>query len=172
VTLKTSDLCDALDAVQACTTQFRGFGRVRSFAGPIRTVRCSDDIAEMRQIVNQPGNGCVLVVDGGGSLRRAIFGDNMAALMIKNGWAGVVVNGAVRDTAEIDAMDIGVKALGTVAKRGERSGGGSVDVPVTFGGVTFVPDCWVIADDDGVVVLPAGMTPDAIDVASGILTYS
>ena len=170
--MKTSDLCDALDAAQACTTQFRGLGLRRTFAGPIRTVQCCDDILEMRRIVNEPGDGCVLVVDGGGSLERAIFGDNMAALMIRNGWVGVIVNGAVRDVAEIDAMDFGVKALGTVAKRGERNGGGAVDVSVTFGGVTFVPDCWVIADDDGVIVLPQGMKPDDIDVAAGALIYS
>ena len=172
MTLKTSDLCDALDTVQACTTQFRGFGLRRAFAGPIRTVQCYEDIAEMRGIVNEPGNGCVLVVDGDGSLERALFGDSMAALMIRNGWAGVIVNGAVRDIAEIDAMDIGVKALGTVARRGEQNGGGRVDVLVSFGDVTFVPDSWVVADEDGVVVLPEGSKPDDIDVAAGALTYT
>jgi regulator of ribonuclease activity A len=172
--MKTSDLCDALEAAQACTSQLRGFGRHRAFAGPIRTVRCSDDIVEMRARVNEPGNGCVLVVDGGGSLRRAIFGDTMAALMIRNGWAGVIVYGAVRDVAEIDQMDIGVKALGTVAKRGERRGGGAVDVPVTFGGVTFNPGCYVVADEDGLVVLPEGITPADIDLtsATGTAAYS
>ena len=171
MTLKTSDLCDALDAIQACATQFRSFGRRRAFAGPIRTVRCNDDILEMRQIVKEPGRGCVLVVDGDESLERALFGDNMAALMIRNGWAGVIVNGAVRDIAEIDAMDIGVKALGTVARRGGQDGGGAIDVTVTFGGATFVPEHWVVADDDGVVVLPEGTKPDDIDIAAGTLTY-
>ena len=169
---KTADLCDALDAAQACTAQFRGFGRRRAFAGPIRTVRCFEDIVEMRQLVNEPGNGGVLVVDGGGSLERAIFGDSMAALTMKNGWAGIIVYGAVRDVAEIDAMDIGLKALGTVAKRGERHGGGTIDAPITFGGVTFVTGRYVVADDDGVVVLPEGVTPDAVATGAGVADYS
>jgi len=156
---KTSDLCDARDDVVACSTQFRSFGKRRAFSGAIRTVRCFEDIALMRQRVGERADGCVLVVDAGSSLDRAIFGDNMAALMLRNGWTGVVVFGAVRDVAEIDAMDIGVKALGTVAKRGEKNGGGEADVPVTFGGATFVPGRYVVADDDGVVVLPEGMTP-------------
>jgi regulator of ribonuclease activity A len=164
--MKTADLCDALDAVLACTTQFRGFGRRRAFGGTIRTVRCFEDIVELRQRVDEPGEGCVLVVDGGGSLGRAIFGDAMAALMLRNGWNGAIVYGAVRDVVEIDAMDIGVKALGTVAKRGERRGGGAIDVPVTFGGVTFVPGRHVVADEDGVIVLPEGVAPSDIDTAS------
>ena len=160
--MKTADLCDALAAVEACTSQFASFGRRRVFAGPIRTVRCIDDIAQMRERVAAAGNGCVLVVDGGGSLERAIFGDTMAETAIRNGWAGVVVYGAIRDVAQIDAMDIGVKALGTVAKRGERNGGGAIDVAVTFGGVTFVPGRYVVADEDGVVVLPEGRSPQDI----------
>ena len=164
--MKTADLCDALDAVEACTSQFRGFGRRRAFGGTIRTLRCFEDIVDLRQRVNEPGEGCVLVVDGGGSLRRAIFGDVMAATMSRNGWIGAIVNGAVRDVVEIDAMDIGLKALGTVAKRGERNGGGAIDVPVTFGGVTFVPGRYVVADDDGVIVLPEGVAPSDIDTTA------
>ena len=156
--LKTSDLCDAHDGIEACSTQFRGFGKRRTFAGTIRTVRCFEDIVLMRQRVHERHDGSVLVVDGGGSLDRAVFGDTMAALMLRNGWAGVIVYGAVRDVAEIDAMEIGVKALGTVPRRGGQAGGGEADVPVTFGGVTFVPGRCVVADDDGVIVLPAGMT--------------
>ena len=160
--MKTADLCDAIDAVEACTSQFRSFGRRRSFAGPIRTVRCFEDIAQMRERVHEPGDHAVLVVDGGGSLERAIFGDTMAELTMRNGWAGVIVYGAIRDVAEIDAMDIGVKGLGTVSKRGERRGGGALDVAVTFGGVTFVPGRYVVADDDGVIVLPEGVTPSSV----------
>ena len=119
----------------------------------------------MKEAVGESGQGRVLVVDAGGSLNRAIFGDSMAALMLRNGWTGAVVFGAVRDVAEIDAMDIGVKALGTIAKRGQKDGGGEADVPVTFGGVTFVPGRYLVADDDGVIVLPEGVAPSDIDTA-------
>lgn len=129
----------------------------------------------MRDVVNQPGNGQVLVIDGGGSLSRALFGDVMANVACKNGWAGLVMNAAIRDVAEIDGMDIGVKALGTVAKRGERTGSGEVDIPVTFGGVTFTPGRRLVADADGVIVLPEGLTEADIavdDVVAATAAYA
>jgi regulator of ribonuclease activity A len=168
MTLKTSDLCDACDAALACALPWRGWGQRRAFAGTIRTIRCHEDIALMRDAVAQPGHGQVLVIDGGGSLARALFGDVMAALAVRNGWAGLVINGAIRDGAEIDAMDLGVKALGTVSKRGERTGAGEVDVPVTFGGITFTPGRRLVADDDGVIVLPAGVAESDIRVDDAI----
>lgn len=158
MTLKTSDLCDACDEAQACALPLRGWGRRRAFAGTIRTIRCHEDIALMREAVNRPGHGQVLVIDGGGSIARAIFGDVMAALASRNGWAGLVINGAIRDGVEIDGMDIGVKALGTVPKRGQRTGAGEVDVPVSFGGISFTPGRRLVADEDGVIVLPEGVT--------------
>jgi regulator of ribonuclease activity A len=102
MSLKTSDLCDACEARRALRVALRGWGRRRAFAGNIRTVRCHEDIALMRDMVNQPGQGQVLVIDGGGSLARAIFGDVMAAVASRNGWAGLVINGAIRDGLEID----------------------------------------------------------------------
>jgi regulator of ribonuclease activity A len=153
---KTSDLCDEHEDVAACRAEFHGWGRRRHFSGPIRTVRANDDITAIREILAQPGAGCVLVVDAGGS-RRAFFGDYMAGLAVSNGWAGVVVNGSLRDSADIDAMEVGVKALGRHPRRGDKSGRGVCDIPVTFGDVTFTPGRWVVADDDGVVVLPDGM---------------
>lgn len=164
MTLKTSDLCDACHEALACALPFRGWGKRRAFAGTIRTIRCHEDIALMRDVVSQPGNGNVLVIDGGGSLTRALFGDVMAANASRNGWAGLVINGAIRDGLEIDAMDIGVKALGTVPKRGGRTGAGEVDVPVSFGGITFTPGLRLVADEDGVIVLPQGVTEDDIRV--------
>ena len=161
---KTSDLCDACGDAQACALPLRGFGGRRAFAGAIRTIRCHEDIALMREMVGRPGNGQVLVIDGGGSLSRALFGDVMAALAARNGWAGLVINGAIRDCLEIDAMDIGVKALGTVPRRGERTGAGEVDVPVQFGGITFTPGRRLVADEDGVIVLPEGLTEADIEV--------
>lgn len=161
---KTSDLCDACEAALACALPFRGYGRRRAFAGTIRTLRCHEDIALMRDTVSQPGHGHVLVIDGGGSLSRALFGDVMANVASRNGWAGLVINGAIRDSVEIDGMDIGVKALGTVPRRGERTGAGEVDVPVHFGGIMFTPGHRLVADEDGVIVLPAGLTEADIAV--------
>ncbi len=168
MTLKTSDLCDACDGARASALAWRGYGRRRAFAGTIRTIRCHEDIGLMRAAVGQAGHGQVLVIDGGGSLARALFGDVMAEVAMRNGWAGLVIHGAIRDSVEIDAMDIGVKALGTVPRRGERTGAGETDVPVTFGGVTFTPGHRLVADDDGVIVLPAGLTEDDIDVAGAV----
>ena len=165
---KTSDLCDACDGALACALPFRGFGRRRAFAGTIRTIRCHEDIALMRDVVGQPGRDQVLVIDGGGSLARALFGDVMADMAQRNGWAGLVINGAIRDAVEIDAMDIGVKALGTVPRRGERTGAGEVDVPVRFGGITFTPGHRLVADEDGVIVLPGGMVEGDIDVEGAV----
>jgi regulator of ribonuclease activity A len=175
MSLKTSDLCDACEQAVPCALPLRGWGQRRAFAGAIRTVRCHEDIALMRDMVNQPGQGQVLVIDGGGSLSRAIFGDVMAAVASRNGWAGLVINGAIRDGVEIDAMDIGVKALGTVPKRGERTGRGEVDIPVTFGGVTFIPGRRLVADDDGVIVLPEGLAETDIrtdDVVAATAAYA
>jgi regulator of ribonuclease activity A len=175
MTLKTSDLCDACDEALPCALPFRGWGQRRAFAGNVRTLRVHEDIALMRDMVGSPGHGQVLVIDGGGSLHRAIFGDVMAGVASRNGWAGLVINGAIRDGLEVDAMDIGVKALGTVPKRGQRTGAGEVDVPVSFGGVTFTPGCRVVADDDGVIVLPHGLTEKDIqtdDVIAATAAYA
>jgi regulator of ribonuclease activity A len=147
---------------------FHGYGKRRAFAGTIRTIRCHEDIALMRDVVGRPGHDQVLVIDGGGSIARALFGDVMAAMAVRNGWAGLVINGVIRDAEEIDGMDIGVKALGTVPRRGERTGAGEVDVSVRFGGVTFTPGHRLVADEDGVIVLPAGVTEGDIDVGDAV----
>ncbi|MFM1988244.1 MAG: hypothetical protein RJA99_1201 [Pseudomonadota bacterium] len=165
---KTTDLCDACEGAVASALPWRGFGRRRAFAGDIRTVRCHEDIGLMRDVVSQPGHGRVLVIDGGGSIARALFGDLMAAVAIRNGWAGLVIHGAIRDAAEIDAMDLGVKALGTVPCRGTRTGAGEVDVPVSFGGATFVPGRRLVADEDGVIVLPEGTTESDVPVEATV----
>jgi regulator of ribonuclease activity A len=175
MTLKTSDLCDACDEALPCALPFRGWGRRRAFAGNIRTLRVLEDIALMRDMVSTEGHGQVLVIDGAGSMQRALFGDVMAAVASRNGWAGIVIHGAIRDGVEIDEMDIGVKALGTVSKRGTRTGAGEVDVPVSFGGVTFTPGCRLVADEDGVIVLPPGLTEASIrtdDVIAATAAYA
>jgi regulator of ribonuclease activity A len=165
---KTSDLCDACADAQVCLLPLRSHGLRRAFAGSIRTIRCFEDIALMRELLGQPGHGQVLVIDGGGSLAHALLGDIMAEKASRNGWAGLVIHGAIRDCVEIDAIDIGVKALGTVPRRGGRGAGGEVDVPVSFGGVTFTPGLRLVADADGVVVLPPGLTEADIDIAEAL----
>ncbi len=172
---KTTDLCDACDGAQACAVLFQSYGLRRAFTGPMRTLRIHEDIGLMRDTVSQPGQGHVLVIDGGGSVARALFGDVMADLASRNGWAGLVIHGVVRDANELNGIDIGVKALGTVPKRGSRTGAGERDVPVHFGGVTFTPGDHVVVDADGVIVLPTGLTAATIavdDVVAATAAYA
>ncbi|MFI6262472.1 ribonuclease E activity regulator RraA [Micromonospora sp. NPDC051006] len=151
----TADLYDRYgDLLGSCDTQLRQFGGVRAFAGPAVTVRCFEDNALVKSIVAEPGVGRVLVVDGGGSVHTALMGDLIAAAAAENGWAGVVIHGAVRDVAALAALPIGIKALGTNPRKSAKSGAGERDVPVTFGNCVFFPGSEVHSDDDGVVVLP------------------
>ena len=168
MTFKTTDLCDACADVQVCELAFTSFGRRQAFAGDIRTVRIDQGASVLRDLVNLPGDGQVLVIDGGGLAWHALFGDVMAGLAIRNRWAGVVVHGVIRDRAEIDAMDIGVKALGTVPRRASLGAGGEVDVAVHFGAIAFTPGARLVADADGVIVLPPGRTEANIGVADAI----
>ena len=165
---KTTDLCDACEEAQACELPFMGFGRRRAFAGTIRTARYSQGLNVLRDLINQQGDDQVLVIDGAEAGWRALFGDVMAGLAARNGWAGVVVNGAIRDRIEIDEMDVGVKALGTVPRRANIGGSGELDVPVHFGGITFTPGARLVADEDGVIVLPPGMKETSIKVDDAI----
>ncbi|MBD3834930.1 ribonuclease E activity regulator RraA [Brevundimonas bullata] len=153
MTLATADLCDAHpDVVKVCQIPFRSFGQVTAFHGPIRTLSVLDDNALVRQALERPGQGAVLVVNGGGSLKRALVGDNLAKLAMDNGWAGIIVHGAIRDSAVIESMGIGVKAVGTIPLRADRDAIGEVDIHTAFGGVIFTPGDWLYADADGVVV--------------------
>jgi len=149
----TADLCDEHgEALQVCEPVFHAYGGRPSFAGPVSTVRCFEDNSRVREAVNGPGDGRVLVVDGGGSRRRALFGGNLGVAAVKNGWAGVIVHGCIRDSAELGQLDLGIRALGTMPLRSEKRGEGERDVPVRFAGATFRPGDWVCADEDGVVV--------------------
>jgi regulator of ribonuclease activity A len=122
------------------------------FHGPVRTIKALEDNALIKQVLAEPGKGAVLVVDGGGSLRTALLGDLIAASAAASGWAGVIIFGAVRDTAALAGIELGIKALGTNPRKSAKRATGKVDVPVTFGGATFAPGSWVYCDDDGVVV--------------------
>lgn len=151
----TADVLDELgDRVDVCTLAFVRFGGVPMFAGRISTVRCLEDNVLVKTCLGRPGGGRVLVVDGGGSLRRALVGDRVAILARDNGWAGLIVHGAVRDAAALRDLDLAILALGTHPRPSRKAGGGDVDQPVRFGDVTFRPDDVVYGDDDGVVVVP------------------
>jgi regulator of ribonuclease activity A len=153
----TADLVDSIGPdVRSCDVQFRQFGGRAEFAGPISTVRCFQDNAMLKSVLSEPGGGGVLVIDGDGSLHTALVGDVIAELARSNGWAGLIVNGAVRDSATLRGMDIGIKALGTNPRKSTKTGAGDRDVAVTLGGVTFVPGEIAYSDDDGIVVVAAG----------------
>ncbi|XVQ12687.1 ribonuclease E activity regulator RraA [Spirillospora sp. CA-255316] len=148
----TADLIDDFgDELQSCETQFRGYGARAAFAGPIATVRCHRDNGLVKKLLNEAGEGRVLVVDGGGSLASALMGDLIAAAAVRNGWAGVVINGAVRDVAALRTLDLGIKALGSNPRKSAKDAAGEVDVPVTFGGVEFRPGDHLYGDEDGIV---------------------
>ena len=150
----TADLVDEIGSdVRSCDTQFRQFGGRPEFAGPISTVRCFQDNALLKSVLSQPGAGGVLVIDGAGSLHTALVGDVIAELARSNGWAGLVVHGAVRDAAALRGIGIGIKALGTNPRKSSKTGAGERDVEISLGGVTFVPGKVVYSDDDGIVVV-------------------
>jgi regulator of ribonuclease activity A len=152
----TADVLDELgDSAQVCAAPLRPFGGATMIAGRIATVRCHEDNVLLKATLSRPGDGEVLVVDGGGSLERALVGDRVASLARDNGWAGLIVYGAVRDAATLRDLDLGVWALGTCPRASRKVGDGEIDVPVSFGGVTFRPGGVVYGDDDGVVVVRA-----------------
>lgn len=147
-------------SVQSCELQFRSFGRRARFAGEIVTVDCVEDNVLVKQALQDPGRGKVLVVDGHGSLRSALAGDVIAGIGQANGWEGIVIHGAVRDVAALRELDLGVLALGSNPAKSAKRGTGIRDSQVRFGGVTFQPGWWLVADEDGVLVsadrLPSG----------------
>ena len=149
---KTCDLFDANPDVQSCDLPLRSFGGRRAFSGRIRTVRCRHDNALLKAMLGTASAGEVLVVDGGGSLHAALIGDLIAALGRDHGWSGAIVHGAIRDSATIDTLDFGIKALGTNPRRSAKAGAGETDLPVSFGGVSFVPGQWLYSDEDGILV--------------------
>jgi regulator of ribonuclease activity A len=150
----TSDVVDDHgDRVAVCAIAFTQFGGRRAFEGPISTVRCHEDNVLVRRRLSDPGGGGVLVVDGGGSMRVALVGEIVAGLARDRGWAGLVINGCVRDVAALRELDLGVKAIGSTPRPSGKEGLGEIDVPVTFGGVMFRPGDMLFSDEDGVVVL-------------------
>jgi regulator of ribonuclease activity A len=152
----TADLVDEIGPdVRSCDLQFGQYGGRSEFAGPITTVRCFQDNALLKSVLSEPGNGGVLVIDGDGSLHAALVGDVIAGLGVDNGWAGLIINGAVRDAATLRTLEIGIKALGTNPRKGGKTGEGQRDAVVEFGGVLFKPGEIAYSDDDGTVVVAA-----------------
>jgi regulator of ribonuclease activity A len=153
----TCDLCDANQtdasgAFRVLPPVFKAFGGKPSFAGPVATVRALEDNSRVREAVATPGQGRVLVVEGGGSLRRALVGGNLAAKAAQNGWAGIVVDGCVRDLAELAACAIGIRALALCPMATDKRGEGQANVPVQIQGVRVQPGDWLYADADGMVL--------------------
>jgi regulator of ribonuclease activity A len=155
MTLFTTDISDAHPEAQVCEPIFQAFGGAATFSGPITTLKVFEDNTLIKQAVEGPGEGRVLVVDGGGSRRCGLVGGNLAVSAATNGWAGIVVYGCIRDAAEIAEQPIGVRALAAMPRRSERGlHSGRAAVPVTFAGVVFREGEWLCADADGIVVLP------------------
>jgi regulator of ribonuclease activity A len=163
----TCDLCDAnrsntSGSFRVLPPVFGDFGGVSKFCGPVVTVRCFEDNGLAKAAVNSSGMvqtpkgpaAGILVIDGGGSLRRALLGGNLGASAVKNGWAGVVIDGCVRDVAELAELDIGIRALATIPMPPDKHGTGERDVAVQIQGVWVYPDDWLYADEDGIVVMP------------------
>jgi regulator of ribonuclease activity A len=149
----TAELCDAHEQdLHVVESMFHRYGRLTSFDGPIATVKCYEDNSKIREALSEPGDGRILVVDGGGSQRRALLGDMLGSLAVKNGWKGIVINGCIRDSEAIDQLELGVCALGTIPLKTHRRGDGQRDVSVSFAGVTFRPGEHLYADADGIVV--------------------
>ncbi len=152
----TADLCDAHAEARVLAPIFREYGGRPRFRGRAVTLRVRDDNALVLAVLEEPGAGRVLVVDNGGSLGCALVGARLAGAGVRGGWAGVILNGCVRDTAELAGLDLGVRALAAHPRRCEGRGGGERDVPLSFAGVTVRPGDRVHADEDGVILLPPG----------------
>ena len=148
----TPDLCDNHPEVAVADPVFRDYGGNPAFCGRIVTTDCFEDNSRVRDLVATDGRGKVLVVQGGGSLRRSLLGDMLAERAVANGWSGLLINGCVRDVEALAKLPLGVKALAACPVKTEKLGVGEVDVAVTFAGLTFSPGHWLYADRNGVVV--------------------
>lgn len=150
---KTADLCDeSPENLAVCELMFRSFGKRRRFSGPVSTVKVHEDNVLVRKALETLPPGTVLAVDGGGSKKCALLGGKLAAIAVERSLGGVVINGCVRDSAELSEMEVGVLALASHPRRSEKKGEGETNVPVEFGGVVWSPGHYVYADEDGAIV--------------------
>ncbi|WP_295799888.1 ribonuclease E activity regulator RraA [uncultured Microbulbifer sp.] len=154
----TPDLCDEFaDEVQVVEPMFVSYGGRERFGGEIVTIKCFEDNSLVRELVAEDGSGKVLVVDAGGSMRRACLGDMLAERAVSNGWEGIVMYGCIRDVDAIGVLDLGVHALGAHPMKTEKKGIGERNLAVTFGGVTFTPGDYLYADNNGIIVAPRAL---------------
>jgi regulator of ribonuclease activity A len=151
-TISTPDLADAAPDVAAVELTFFNYGKILQFGGPVVTIKCHEDNSLVKQYVEEDGRGRVIVVDGGGSRRRALLGDMLAEKAAANGWAGLVINGVIRDVDEIGRTPLGVQALGSCPIKTEKLGVGQRDINIHIGGVEIAPGDYVYADNNGVIV--------------------
>lgn len=154
----TPDLCDEYPEVEVLEPMFNNFGGKESFGGEIVTIKCHEDNSLVKEQVGMPGNGKVMVVDGGGSLRNALLGDMLAEKAAKNGWEGLVIYGCIRDVDVIMETDLGVQALATNPRKTEKKGLGEMNVPVKFAGVQMIPGNFIYADNNGIIVSEKKLT--------------
>ena len=153
MTRSLPDICDRYpDEISVFEPVFRDFGGKHRFCGEVVTIKCFEDNSLVAEIVREPGHGRIIVVDGGGSLRRALLGDLLAAAAVANGWQGLVVNGCVRDVEILATLDLGVKALAAGPVRTDKRGEGQRDVPLRFAGALLEPGHYLYADANGVIV--------------------
>jgi regulator of ribonuclease activity A len=148
----TPDLCDEYPEVEVLEPIFNNYGAKESFGGEVVTIKCHEDNSLVKQQVDLPGQGKVMVVDGGGSLRNALLGDMLAEKAAKNGWEGLVIFGCIRDVNVIMETELGVQAIGVVPRKTEKKGIGEMNVPVKFAGVQINPGMFIYADNNGVIV--------------------
>ncbi len=159
MTFKTADLLDdyADKALQVVQPGFHSYGAHKRFSGPVSTIKAFEDNSLVRVAVAEAGEGRVLVVDGGGSTRCAMLGDQLAQQALTNGWSGVVIYGLIRDSADINAMALGVRALGTIPLKSVKRGVGLRDEVVHFHDADFVPGHYLYADEDGIILSPVAL---------------
>jgi regulator of ribonuclease activity A len=158
--VKTADLCDHYSSLGVCENIFLNFGKKKRFNGPIHTVKVFEDNVLVKEALQTVPSGAVLVVDGGGSNRCALMGDRLATIAVERNLAGVIINGCIRDSAEINEMDIGVRALGTCPVKSKKEGKGKRDITVSFAGVHWKPGWYAYADEDGIVLSDKPLTLD------------
>ena len=154
----TPDLCDAYPDVDVVEPIFSNFGGHDSFGGEIVTVKCHEDNSIVKEQVDQDGRGKVMVVDGGGSFRRALLGDMLAEKAAKNGWEGIIIYGCVRDVDVLAQTPLGIQALASHPMKTDKRGIGDLNVTVSFAGVTFKPSEYVYADNNGIIVSPTALS--------------
>lgn len=153
MTISTPDLCDEFgDKVQVADPIFKHFGAIRHFGGEVATVKCFEDNSKVREMLATNGHGRVLVVDGGGSPRRSLLGDQLVSLALENNWLAIVIYGYLRDVEEMANMPMGILALGAIPRKTEKLNVGQVNVPVKMAGVNIEPGCFLYADGSGVII--------------------